>query len=113
MMDGHGYNLIKGEQAGIIIDAYCDNFDSLSYPDLAECGGNFQEGEDKVEVVGGSTYVFVHQIDGQLGITSKDGMPEYNARLWRLFHRGGTLRGRNPNRFAGQLRPSPGLALGY
>lgn len=90
MIDECGYRVNKGEQAGIIANTYCDYFGSVSYPDVVECGlrivklgkssvmyevGIFKKGEDDVKAVGGSTHVFVHQIDGKLGKPSKDGMP--------------------------------------
>lgn len=85
-----GYTVNKHEQAGIIANTYCDYFGSVSYPDVVECGlrivklgkssvmyevGIFRQGEDDVKAVGGSTHVFVTQVDGVLGKVTPGGMP--------------------------------------
>jgi acyl-CoA thioester hydrolase len=85
-----GYRVNRHEQAGIIANTYCDYFGSVSYPDVVECGlriaklgkasvmyevGIFRKGSADVKAVGGSTHVFVTQIDGVLGKPSRDGMP--------------------------------------
>ncbi|OAP57670.1 hypothetical protein AYL99_08408 [Fonsecaea erecta] len=85
-----GYTVNKHPQAAIIANTYFDYFGSVSYPDMVECGlrivklgkssvmyevGVFRRGEEDVKAVGGSTHVFVTQINGQLGKTVESGMP--------------------------------------
>ena len=86
-----GYTMNRHEQAGIIANTYFDYFRSVSYPDVLECGlrivklgrssvmyevGVFGRGDANVKAVGGSTHVFVAQVEGQLGKPTNEGMPE-------------------------------------
>ncbi|EXJ69817.1 uncharacterized protein A1O5_06889 [Cladophialophora psammophila CBS 110553] len=85
-----GYTMNKHQQAAIIANTYFDYFGSVSYPDVLGCGlrivklgkssvmyevGIFRRGDEDVKAVGGSTHVFVTQIDGQLGKPAESGMP--------------------------------------
>ncbi|OAL37949.1 hypothetical protein AYO20_02782 [Fonsecaea nubica] len=86
-----GYTVAKHPQAAIIANTYFDYFGSVSYPDVVDCGlrivklgrasvmyevGVFRRGDDDVKAVGGSTHVFVEQVDGNLGRPVEGGMPE-------------------------------------
>lgn len=64
----------SSKQVGFVVNSYCDFFGSVAYPSVLDLGlravnlgkssikyevGVFENGEDEVKAVGGSTHVFV------------------------------------------------------
>ena len=90
----------SSKQVGLVVSSYCDYFGSVAYPLVLDLGlravklgkssvkyevGVFEQGQEDVRAVGGSTHVFVEQKSRRPG---KDGMePETRKGLTELLEK--------------------------